>query len=107
MKYARYLVVGFAPFLLAACSPSDHSVLVDACLETGQSKKDCTCVADIAEDKLSKEIFASVAKVARTDTDKSRAFLETLSVDDSLALVLVATEAATSCKISGLDWLLP
>jgi len=106
MKQLNLAVVSCL-FLLSACAGSDHAVIVDACVEQGESKESCTCAADLAKEKLSPETFATMGKIARAGEESSAEFLQNMGIADAVALAAVAVEAGQTCKISGLDGLLP
>ena len=91
-----------ALFVLAGCGNSDHGKFVSACVAEGQSKKDCACFADIAQDELSPKAFSLLADVsASQDPD----IMEKLGPDDAAKMFAVVLQAAQKCEISGLGGL--
>ena len=91
-----------ALFLLAGCGNSDHGKFVRACVEEGQSKKDCACFADIAQEELSSEAFSVLADASISqDPD----IMEKLSPSDAAKMFTVVLQATQKCEISGLGGL--
>ena len=106
MKQSSFAALS-AFFLLSACGASDHATIVDACVEQGESKESCVCAADLAKEKLPPETFATMAKIARSGDESDAEFLQNMSITDAVTMATVAVEAGQTCKISGLDGLLP
>lgn len=94
-------------FWLSACAASDNSAIVSACVEQGGEQEKCSCMADLAEEKLPAETYKSLADISRNGDEASENFLKSMSLDEAGQLALVAGEAAQTCRIGGLDWLFP
>ena len=88
-----------ALFVLAGCGNSDYGKFVSACTAEGQSKKDCTCFADIAQEELSPEAF-SVLVDATTSQDPD--IVGKLAPGDAAKMFTVVVQTAQKCEISGL-----
>lgn len=101
-----FLVLG-SIFLLGACVQSDNAAIAKACVAQGQAAEDCACVADLAEEKLPADTYAALAEISRSGEEAAEIFVQSMSVEQAVGLATVSLEAAQSCKITGLDWLLP
>lgn len=92
---------------LAACARSNHALLVSACVEEGQSRADCTCLADLAKEQLSDETYSTLTTLSQAKDKLDRDFLGEMSISQAAELARFALEAGQSCKISGMEGLLP
>lgn len=91
---------------LAGCA-GDRQAIVSACVEQGETAEKCGCMADVAQDNLPAETFSALADISRADGDASPKFLQNMSIDEAAGLAAVALEAGQTCRIAGLNWLLP
>ena len=94
----RLLLVVTGGLILASCGQSDYNTLVDACVEGGEKRSQCTCMADIAQDKLSPEAFATFADLVKQGENANVSELENMSPADMLAIGTVGVEAASTCQ---------
>lgn len=94
----RLLLASFGALILASCGQSDYNTLVDACVEGGEARAKCTCMADIAQDKLSPEAFETFAELVKQGENADVSELENMSPGDMLAIGTVGVEAASTCQ---------
>lgn len=94
----RIAITASALVALAACGGGDYQTIVDACVEGGESKKECSCMADVAKDKLSSEAFGNFAELVSKGEDVGTDVLEDMSLADMTAFAAVGMEASRVCK---------
>ncbi|MEM9667362.1 MAG: hypothetical protein AAF950_00425 [Pseudomonadota bacterium] len=57
-------------FLVAACGAGGgKSAIVKACMDEGETRENCTCMADVAEEELDEELFGLLAKAAKSSDE--------------------------------------
>jgi len=76
-------------------------------VEQGETEENCICAADLAEERLAPETFAAMAEMTNSGEKASAKFLQDMSITDAVELAAIAVEAGQTCKIAGLNGLLP
>ncbi len=97
MKYA-FLATAMM-FGLAACGGGGggKAALVDACVADGESKENCSCMADAAESQLDKPLFNKLVKAAKDGEDGVEGMIGELSSEEQGKFMGFAMSAAMSC----------
>lgn len=93
--------------MVSACGANDQSALVKSCIDQGGEQADCKCFVNLAKEKLPPETFSKLTELSQAGDNRSEKFLQEMSIEDAAALVTLSIEAGQTCKISGLDGLLP
>ncbi len=92
----KILVLSLSALALTACGGGGgKSAIVNACVEEGEDKAMCSCMADALEEGTDEETFALIAKGAKGgDVEAS---MEELPMDKKMSLAMVMMGAATKC----------
>ena len=102
MKYA-FMASVFA-LGLAACGGDGggKAALVKSCVDDGsESKENCVCLADAAEEQLDKPMFTKLVKAAQDGDDGIEAMIGELSAEEQGKFMGFAMSAAMTCGMGG------
>ncbi|MFN3609401.1 MAG: hypothetical protein ACK4Y9_10085 [Hyphomonas sp.] len=98
---------GFVTVILAlgltACGlggPSDHKVLVDACVADGETEATCVCITDAMEKNLSPELYGKTAQAIGRDGKDMMTFVGELTVQEQLSFSSVLGDMF-ACSLTG------
>ena len=97
------IVAAIAALALAGCGlagPSDHQVLVDACVADGEAEATCGCITDAMEKNLSPELFKKTAQAIGREDKEMMAFVGELTVQEQLSFSAVLGDMF-ACSLSG------
>ena len=76
------------------------SALVDACIEQGDSREACTCMADKMEEGLSPEAFEAMVLGAQGKDDEAQALMENIGIGEGMKIAALMVTVVAECKIS-------
>lgn len=86
---------------LAACGGGGKSDLVEACVDEGETRKGCTCMADKLEEGLSPEAFEAMVLGATGKDEEAEAVLKELGMGEAMKTAGVMMRVAVECGVSG------
>jgi len=97
------IVAAIAALALTGCGlagPSDHQVLVDACVADGESEATCGCITTAMEKNLSPELFKKTAQAVGRDKKDMMTFVGELTVQEQLSFSAVLGDMF-ACSLTG------
>ncbi len=97
----RKILVCASLIALAACGGGGKSALVDACVDEGEDKKDCACMADKLEEQLSPRAFEAVVLGATGKEEEAEKMMEDLGMAEAVALGGAMISVIGECGITG------
>ncbi|MFC7291351.1 hypothetical protein [Hirschia litorea] len=92
----KIILLSIATLTLAACGGGGKASIVKSCVDEGESKKTCTCLADAIEENTDEKTFKLIAKAAKSGGMEEG--LEDLPMDKKMALAMTMVGAATKCS---------
>ena len=92
-----------AVLTLTACGGGGKSALIDACMEEGESKKDCTCLAEKMEEGLSPRAFEAMVLGATGKEEEAEALMKEMGVGEGMAVAGVMMTVVAECGVSLFD----
>ena len=95
----RNLLLGTSLLALSACGGGGKSALIEACIEQGDSKDHCACMADKLEEGLSPEAFDAMVLGAQGKDEESEAAMNELGLGEAMATGGVMIGAIAACGI--------
>ncbi len=94
--------VAAAGLALSACSGGGgKAALVEACVNDGQEKKTCDCMADEFEQKLDKDVFNALVLGAQGKDEEAEKILSELPMEKQFSVATAAMEATMKCGLGG------
>ncbi|MEM7661665.1 MAG: hypothetical protein AAF292_05410 [Pseudomonadota bacterium] len=97
MKTRIVMAAGLISILTACGGGGGKQVLIDACMDEGETRENCTCVATAAEESLDEDLFAKVVE-AVSSGDSDLALLNSdLGVEEIQQLAGFALSVGTKC----------
>ena len=97
----RSISVVVSVLVLTACGGGGKSALIDACMEEGESRKDCACLADKMEEGLSPRAFEAMVLSATGKDEQAQAAMEELGMAEGIAIAGVMVTVVAECGVSG------
>lgn len=97
----RSILITASAFALMSCGGGGVSALVDACVEDGESKKDCTCMAEKLEESVSPKAFEAIVLDAQGREEAANAAMKELGMADAMAVAGAMFKVATECGVAG------
>lgn len=97
------IVAAVSALALAGCGlvgPSDHKVLVDACVADGETEATCTCITDAMQKNLSPELFEKTAQAVGRDEKDMMTFVGELTLQEQLSFSSVLQDMF-ACSLTG------
>ncbi len=94
------LILATALFLSACGGSGGKSALIDACMEEGESKKDCTCMAEKMEEGLSPRAFEAMVLGATGKEEEAEALMKDMGVGEGMAVAGVMLTVVAECGVS-------
>ncbi|MEM6626770.1 MAG: hypothetical protein AAF719_08710 [Pseudomonadota bacterium] len=100
---ARRLILGAAASLiLGACGGGGgKSVLVSSCVDEGESRENCQCLATKLEEGLSPKAFDAVVLGAQGKDAQAEEAMKDLSMSDAMTMAGVMLGATQQCGMTG------
>ena len=100
----RKLIIISAVFFITACGGGGgKGALIKACMEEGEDKKDCECMAEQMEQGLSPRAFEAMVLSATGKDEDAEAIIEELGMTEGIAIAGVMMKVVSECGISGLS----
>ncbi len=88
--------------LLASCGGGGgKSALVKACVDEGEERKSCECMAGKMEEGLSPRAFDAMVLSATGKDEEAEAAMEELGMTEGIAIAGVMMTVISECGISG------
>lgn len=98
----RHSLAIAAVCVLSACGGGGgKSALIDACVEEGESKKDCTCMAETMEEGLSPKAFEAMVLGATGKEEEAEALMEEMGMSEAMSVAGVMLNVVAKCGVSG------
>lgn len=97
------IFAGLCMLVLTGCglgAPSDHQVMVDACVADGETEATCGCITDAMEKNLSPELFKKTAQAVGRDEKDMMTFVGELTLQEQLAFSSVLQDMF-ACSLTG------
>ncbi|MEO1475056.1 MAG: hypothetical protein AAFS13_01630 [Pseudomonadota bacterium] len=96
----RIIGTGFVLALASCGGGGGKQALVDACVEEGESRENCTCVADLAEENLEADLFKKVVDAVQSGDSDLQGLGSNLTPAEIGQLTTFGLSVATSCQAS-------
>lgn len=98
----RIMTTAIAAALLAtacgAAAGGGKAALVDACVDGGEDKKTCECVANELEKNADKDAFRAMTLEAQGKTEEAEKIISGLPMDKQISVATAAMGAMMKCS---------
>ena len=93
----KRILVTAASLMLAGCGGGGKSALVKSCIDRGEDKTNCACMAEKLQQGLKPPTFALVIKAAQAPEDQRAAILAEMPAMEKLSFGIASLDAADAC----------
>ena len=97
----RSILICTGALVLISCGGGGKSALVDSCMDEGESKEDCKCMADVLQQNLSPKAFSAVVLNAQGKDKEAEQAMQDLGMTEALAVAGAMVKVVTECGVSG------
>ncbi len=97
------IIAALSAVALTGCGlggPSDHQVMVDACVADGETEATCTCITNAMQNNLSPELFEKTAQAVGRDEKDMMTFVGELTLQEQLSFSSVLQDMF-ACSLTG------
>lgn len=98
------ILAAAAALLLTGCGAiggGEKAAMVKACVDSGETDKNCTCIADKLEAGLDKDTFKAVAGAMAAGEEEGNKLMEALPADKQGAVMGALMTAGMTCMMGG------
>ena len=88
---------------LTACGGGGKSALINACVEQGDTKKDCACMAEKLEEGLSPAAFDAMVLGAKGNEEAAEAAMKELGIGEAMKIGAVMLTVFASCGVTSFN----
>lgn len=94
----RIAITALSFGVMSACGGGDYQTIVDACVDGGESKSECSCMANVAKEQLTPEALGKFADLVSEGENAGSEVLENISLADMTTFAAVGIEVSRVCK---------
>ena len=87
--------------LMSCGGGGGKAALIDACVDEGEDRKDCACMADKMEEGLSPRAFEAMVLSATGKDKEAEEAIEQLGMAEGIAIAGVMVAVVAECGVSG------
>lgn len=95
----KIVLAAVAAVLLTACGGSPKGAMVKACVDSGESDKNCSCIADSLEKSLDAPTFKAVATAMAAGEEEGNKMMESLPAEKQGAVMGALMSAGMGCMM--------
>lgn len=97
----RTIAICVAALTLSGCGGGGKAVIIDTCMEEGDSKEDCVCLAQVLEENLSPRAFEAMVLQAQGKDEEAEKVTDSLGMTEALSIASAMIEVMSECGVSG------
>jgi hypothetical protein len=101
----KYILAAVAALALTGCGGmgGGKGAMVKACVDSGETEANCTCIADSLEKNLDKETFALVSNAMAAGEEQGNKMMEELPADKQGAVMGALMSAGMGCMMGSTE----
>ena len=95
------LIAAVSALILAACGGGgSKQALVKSCMDEGESRENCTCMADKAEETLDADLLGKMARASSEGEEGMQALMSELTQEQTGQFMAFGLAVATACQVN-------